>query len=201
MNTIDEFIKLHELKANAAKEADSCVKKPKKDSPFCMEAMTQVSYTAKEHEQIANWLKDLKSFQKKEVLQTTYQKLVEAFPGSFIKYERLEAVEFIAHKKANSYIVLSDCETKRDIECKILEWFAKDTFETKPYESEKSNNLYQAFMLKGINTFLDADFSEDDMELIHAHLGYHLNPEKTKEFLESNCDMHILDKNYDEREY
>ena len=44
-------------------------------------------------------------------------KLAAAFPKSFIN----SALEFIAHKEANEWFRLEDCENEFDVKCKVLE--------------------------------------------------------------------------------
>ena len=48
-------------------------------------------------------------------------KLAQAFPGGFLNGRG----EFVAHKKANEYFLLADCETETDVKCKVLEWLSR----------------------------------------------------------------------------
>ena len=43
-------------------------------------------------------------------------KLTHSFPQSFIN----SGLEFIAHKEANEYFRLEDCENDFDVKCKVL---------------------------------------------------------------------------------
>lgn len=115
--------------------------------------------------------------------------LLSSFPESFIN----ERNEFIAHKKTNQYICLSDCEEKIDFQCKVLEWFSRPASKGQPYNQEWRNRKFREFMLDGINEFLKTDFTEDDMEIIYQYLGNAINHEKTIRFVESDYDLKILE--------
>ena len=45
----------------------------------------------------------------------TVMKLAKAFPGGFLNGQG----EFIAHKKANEYFLMADCETELEVKCKV----------------------------------------------------------------------------------
>lgn len=62
------------------------------------------------------------------------QKLMHCFPQSFLNAN----LEFIAHRKANEYIILSDCTTEFDVKCKVLEWFSRGAYKTVPF-NERAN--------------------------------------------------------------
>lgn len=115
-------------------------------------------------------------------------KLTHSFPRSFIN----GGLEFIAHKSANEYFRLEDCETELDVKCKVLEWLSRGAFKTEPFESTLKNERFHTFMLDGINKFLGTNFSHDDMEIIYTYLGNRCNHEKTVKFIESGYDMSVL---------
>ena len=119
-------------------------------------------------------------------------KLMRSFPGSFF----IPNGEFIAHKKSNTYLVFTNCETLKDLQCKILEWFSRAAYKTEPYYTDKSNNKFHSFMLDGINDFLGTAFTFDDMELIYTYLGNECNRPLTLKFVESGYDMEILRKRW-----
>lgn len=114
--------------------------------------------------------------------------LLHAFPNSFIN----ERGEFIAHERTNQYIILNDCETPQEIECKVLEWFSRPAYKTEPYSQEWRNKKFHEFMRNGINTFLDTSFSEEEMCTIYTKLGNRINHQKTIKFIESDYDFNIL---------
>jgi hypothetical protein len=116
------------------------------------------------------------------------RKLARAFPNSFIN----TALEFIAHKEANEYFRLEDCENEFDVKCKVLEWLSRGAHKTCPFHSNIKNERFHNFMLNGINDFLGTDFTEDDMEIIYTYLGNRCNHERTVKFVNSGYDMEVL---------
>lgn len=115
-------------------------------------------------------------------------KLVHSFPRSFIN----GGLEFIAHKKANEYFRLEDCETEFDVKCKVLEWLSRGAYKTEPFDSYNENEKFHEFMLKGINKYLGTNFSYDDMEIIYTYLGNRCNHLKTMLFVECGYNMTVL---------
>ena len=107
------------------------------------------------------------------------ERLTRAFPGSFINGQG----EFIAHKYANEYFILRNCETELDIKCKVLEWLSRGAYKSEPYRSKKKNDEFHAFMLNGINRFLGTRFVQSDMEFIYTYLGNAIKHDKTVEFI------------------
>ena len=116
------------------------------------------------------------------------KRLARAFPNSFIN----TALEFIAHKEANEYFRLEDCENEFDVKCKVLEWLSRGAYKTCPFNSNIKNERFHNFMLNGINDFLGTDFTEDDMEIIYTYLGNRCNHERTVKFVNSGYDMSIF---------
>lgn len=116
------------------------------------------------------------------------QKLMNSFPKSFINQNG----EFIAHKKANEYFILRDCETELDVKCKVLEWLSRGAYKTQPYRRSDKNIEFHRFMRGGINEFLGVHFLEDDMEQIYTYLGNACNHKRTIQFIESCYDMSVL---------
>lgn len=115
------------------------------------------------------------------------QKLMRSFPCSYINSEG----EFIAHKYANEYFILRNCETELDIKCKVIEWFSR-SYKVTPYRTPAKNVEYQDFMRKGINKYLGTNFTKDDLHIIYSYLGNACNHAKTIEFVNSGYDMRIL---------
>ena len=116
------------------------------------------------------------------------RRLRRAFPKSYINTN----LEFIAHKEANEYFRLEDCECEFDVKCKVLEWLSRGAYKTCPFNSNTKNERFHNFMLNGINDFLGTDFTEDDIEIIYTYLGNRCNHEKTEKFIESGYDMAVL---------
>ena len=121
------------------------------------------------------------------------KKLAKAFPKSFIN----SALEFIAHREANEWFRLEDCECEFDVKCKVLEWFSRGAYKTEPFYDYDKNEEFHNFMLNGINVFLGTDFTEEDMEIIYTYLGNRCNHEKTEKFIESGYDMEVLKEGTD----
>lgn len=124
-----------------------------------------------------------------EDMREAKQALLEAFPNSFIN----ESNEFVAHKRTNTYFILSDCEYPQDIECKVLEWLSRAASKGIPYSQEWRNRKFREFMRNGINAFLDTSFSEEEILIIYTKLGNCINHKKTINFIESDYDFSKLD--------
>ena len=121
-------------------------------------------------------------------LEEAKQALLNAFPNSFIN----EHNEFIAEIRSNQYFSLNNCKTPIDIECKVLEWLSRPASKGQPYSQEWRNRKFQEFIRNGINSFLETDFSERDMEEIYQYLGNAINHSKTVRFIESKYDFTVL---------
>lgn len=116
------------------------------------------------------------------------KKLARAFPNSFIN----TALEFIAHKEANEYFRLEDCNNEFDVKCKVLEWLSRGAYKTCPFHTNLKNERFHNFMLNGINDFLGSDFTEDDIAIIYQKLGNRVRHSLTEEFINSGYDMAVL---------
>ena len=122
-----------------------------------------------------------------KVADDVIERLYCAFPGSFVIHG-----EFIAHKAANSYFAMRDCETELDVQCKILEWLSRDACKSEPFTTTKKNTRFNEFMLEGINNFLGTNFTQDDMMDIYTFMGNRCNHEKTKAFITSGYNMDVV---------
>ena len=116
------------------------------------------------------------------------KKLAAAFPKSFINC----AFEFIAHRTANEYFRLEDCETELDVKCKVLEWLSRGAYKTEPFATDRQNDAFHAFMLGGINKYLGTKFTEEDIAIIYQELGNRVRHYLTVEFVNSGYDMSVL---------
>lgn len=121
-------------------------------------------------------------------LEEAKQALLNAFPNSFIN----EHNEFIAEIRSNSYFLLNNCKSPIDIDCKVLEWLSRPASKGQPYSQEWRNRKFREFIRNGINSFLETDFSERDMEEIYQYLGNAINHNKTIRFIESGYDFTVL---------
>jgi hypothetical protein len=115
-------------------------------------------------------------------------RLLSDFDGSFFN----ERDEFIAHRYSNTYFIFNNCESEEDVKCKVLEWLSRMAHKGIPYSQEWRNKQFRKFMLNGINTFLHANFDDNDIERIYTYLGNACNHEKTLQFIRSGYDISIL---------
>ncbi len=123
-----------------------------------------------------------------------FVKLFAAFPGSFINHN----IEFIAHREANEYFLLGNCETELDVKCKVLEWLSRGAHKTQPFHSNAKNEKFHEFMLAGINKYLGTDFSKDDIAIVYQMLGNRVRHDLTVAFVEGGYDMEILKEEHHE---
>ena len=208
---LQDFVKLHEMKAKAARIYDE----DRND------VRTSVSYTAEEHEKLASMLRELKRYRERDAarekeamevldylkngpdipkkpfsfpnneVMVAAMKLQSCFRGSTFLVDR-EPIEFLADEKSNTYFILGNCETKEDVDCKVIEHLSRAAYKTEPYDSYVSNKRFHSKMLDGINKYLGTDFEEIDMETIYTNLGNACNHEKTLEFVRSGFDMDVF---------
>ncbi len=120
------------------------------------------------------------------------QRLMKAFPRSFIIANGDGEAEFIAHRESSTYFRLVDCYTEFDVQCKVLEWLSRAAHKTAPFNSDRKNKEFNKFILNGINNYLGTNFTEDDMDIIYTYLGNHCNHKKTVKFILSGYDMAAL---------
>ena len=122
------------------------------------------------------------------------KKLMRCFPNSFINY----LGEFVAHEEANQYFILDNCKNELEVKCKVLAWFSRGAHKTAPFGVRKNKELHR-FMLNGINSFLETNFTEYDMDLIYTYLGNDCNRKLCENFINSGFDMNVrkrCDKNF-----
>lgn len=132
-----------------------------------------------------------------EKLQKRYSTLDEAiihlkflFPSAFIN----EHNELILISTTNLYIQLENCKTKLQLFSKLLEWCSRDACFSLPYTMMKINEIYWRQNRETLNAFFDQNWSHNDMSLIYETLGCHVNPNLTKQFIESGFDLTILER-------
>ena len=117
--------------------------------------------------------------------------LVCCFYGSSLLIDR-EPIEFLVHARSNTYFIIGNCNTKLDVDCKVLEWVSRAAYKTEPYQCYASNENFHRQMLAGINAYLKTDFGMEDMETICTYLGNACNHEKTIAFIQSGFNMEVL---------
>ena len=116
--------------------------------------------------------------------------LMACFPNSFVN----GSGEFVAHREANEYFILDNCETEEDVKCKILAWFSRGAYKSEPYATKRANEKFHNFMLRGINKYLRTNFTDEDMELIYTYFGNGCHADVCMEFVSRGFDMDVLRK-------
>ena len=116
--------------------------------------------------------------------------LFNAFPRAIINHN----LEFVAEpdSRVNSYFGLANCETRMDVEAKVLEWLSREASFSEHYRSSRSNDRVHQYHLNGINKFLGTDFTRVDMGHIYVKLGNAVHHQKTLEFIRSGYNMDLL---------
>lgn len=109
------------------------------------------------------------------------RKLKQAFPKFFVNSD----YEIIVYPPRNSYFMLEDCETERDIIAKMIEWLSREASKSVSYQSQK-------YHLNGINSYLGTSFTQEDMTEIYTYLGNCCKHAKTLKFIDSGYDMAVF---------
>ena len=122
------------------------------------------------------------------ILNDTILKLFYAFPKSTIT----SCGEFIAHVPTNQYFILKSCSNELEVKCKVIEQFSRGASKTMPYSSDRENKRFNEYMRKGINKFLDTQFSSDDLLNIYIFLGNGRNRQLCIDFIKSGYNMELL---------
>ena len=130
----------------------------------------------------------MRGFNNLEISYEVYY-IKQAFP----KTEINDNMEVIVEPKANEYFVTKDCYAKEDIQAKVLEWLSRGACKTEPYKRQSKNKEFREYMQKGINDYLETDFTQEEFEKIYQHLGNRVNHGKTIRFINSSFDMSILE--------
>ena len=127
----------------------------------------------------------------KEETSKIHMLLKESFPkGEFLSH--MDPLEFVAHPRGNVYFVIGNCNSKIDVDCKVLEYFSRAAYKTEPYYSVSSNNKFHKYFIDGINHYFGTQFTKEDIEVIYTYLGNACNHSKTIDFISSRFDMSIL---------
>lgn len=100
--------------------------------------------------------------------------------------------ELIISNVGNVYFNANNCETKRDIICKLLEWCSRPLAKGEPYRSEKRNREWRESLLVGYNEYLQTNFTQEDMYWVYDRLGNAVNHELTLKFIDSGFDLSLV---------
>lgn len=114
--------------------------------------------------------------------------VAKCFPDSFINSNG----ELIISVKGNVYFIATDCTTKEDIICKLLEWCSRPLAKGEPFNSDKRNIEWRNSLICGLNEYLGTDFTQEDMYLIYEKLGNRVNHDLTLRFIESRYDLDLI---------
>jgi len=114
--------------------------------------------------------------------------LMKCFPNSYLN----ACGELIISDVGNVYFTAKNCETKKDIICKLLEWCSRSMAKGEPCVSERRNSEWRDSLIYGLNLYLGTSFTQDDMYWIYDRLGNRVNHELTLKFIESGYDLSLV---------
>lgn len=118
------------------------------------------------------------------------KRLFRAFPKSVIN----TATEFVAYHnpRINSCFYIGSCETEEDVAGKVLEWLSCEAYKSEHYYVDYKNAEVHEYHLRGINQFLETNFTQEDIRVIYCELGNRANHDKTLRFIRSGYNMEVL---------
>lgn len=114
--------------------------------------------------------------------------VMKCFHGSYIN----QCGELIISDRGNVYFTATNCKTKEDVICKLLEWCSRPIAKGVPYATTKRNVEWRNSLLCGYNNYLGTNFSQDDMYWIYDKLGNAVDHELTLKFIHSNYDLSLV---------
>lgn len=114
--------------------------------------------------------------------------VMKCFHGSYIN----SCGELILSDLGNVFFTATDCDTKEDVICKLLEWCSRPIAKGMPYATYKKNIAWRNLLLCGYNSYLGTNFTQDDIYWIYEKLGNAVNHEFTLEFIHSNYDLSLV---------
>ena len=114
--------------------------------------------------------------------------VMKCFPKSYIT----QYGDLILSVKGNVYFKAEDCNTQKDIICKLLEWCSRPLAKGEPYRQEKRNKEWRESLLSGYNEYLGTQFTQEDMYWIYEKLGNAVNHELTLKFITSGYDLKLV---------
>ena len=115
-------------------------------------------------------------------------KVMKFFYGSYVN----SCGELIISDRGNVYFTATDCNTKEDVICKLLEWCSRPIAKGMPYSTNKRNNEWRNSLLCGYNNYLGTNFTQEDVYWIYDKLGNAVNHELTLEFIHSGFDLSLV---------
>jgi len=121
------------------------------------------------------------------------KRLLRAFPHSYVMHIA-EFPEFIASNKGNQYFCLDGVYSLNCLQQKVISNLSRGACKTIVSSRKKENEEFYKFMLNGINTFLETEFTHEDIERIYTHFGNGCNSHICFQFVNDNFDMDIIDE-------
>lgn len=100
--------------------------------------------------------------------------------------------ELILSDVGNVFFTATDCKTKEDITCKLLEWCSRPIAKGQAYRQKKRNIEWRNSLLSGFNNYLGTNFTQEDMYWIYDKLGNAADHDLTLEFIHSNFDLSLV---------
>lgn len=115
-------------------------------------------------------------------------KVMKCFHDSYIN----SFGELIISVKGNVFFTATDCKTKEDVICKLLEWCSRPMAKGEPYASARRNSEWRESLIYGLNLYLGTSFTQENMYWIYDKLGNRVNHELTLRFIDSGFDLSLL---------
>lgn len=114
--------------------------------------------------------------------------VMKHFDGSYIN----KRGELILSDRGNVYFTATNCKSKEDVICKLLEWCSRPIAKGQPYYKLKRNIEWRESLLYGYNNYLGTNFTLDDMYWIYDRLGNAVNHELTLYFIHRDFDLSLV---------
>lgn len=114
--------------------------------------------------------------------------VMRCFSGSYIN----QYGELIISGRGNVYFTATNCKTKEDVACKLLEWCSRPIAKGEPYSRENRNIEWRNSLLCSFNNYLGTNFTQEDMYWIYDKLGNAVNHDLTLDFIHSNFDLSLV---------
>lgn len=114
--------------------------------------------------------------------------VMKCFPNSYIN----RSGKLILADKGNVYFIAKNCNTQKDIICKLLEWCSRPIAKGEPYCQEKRNKEWRESILMGLNKYLGTKFTQEDMYWIYEKLGNGVDHDLTLKFIASGYDLNLV---------
>ncbi|WP_405103091.1 hypothetical protein [Oceanobacillus sp. FSL H7-0719] len=125
----------------------------------------------------------VESLNEQIALKSIINHALQVFPKSFINHNN----EIILEPRNNVYFRLDGIESELDFKCKMFAWLSRPI-------AKGLNRYWSSKLLKSFNELLNTHFTKDEMDQIYDRLGNDVNRELTIQFIKSNYDSFILER-------